>query len=207
MLRSMMPRLALSLSPRSCPSVSASDGVRAGNPIYFGRRPRHASHVCHADHRDEAAQLSRQVAFWQGSLHRPRPLLICPRFIQIGETHGSPLGCHPTLPAVCAARGPRAGGLGPWAAQEKGEDVQSIRLVLNELELVSIGIQRGIIDFELYKLWRRSGVIRFWNYSSPFVIALPARLNNDSIYHEFEAMVGWMRDNRMPRKHRWRFWS
>jgi hypothetical protein len=100
-----------------------------------------------------------------------------------------------------------AGGLGPWAAQEKGEDVQSIRLVLNELELVSIGIQRGIIDFELYKLWRRSGVIRFWNYSSPFVIALRARLNNDSIYHEFEAMVGWMRDNRMPRKHRWRFWS
>src|SRR6185312_4651118 len=44
------------------------------------------------------------------------------------------------------------GGLRAHAEEEceKNEDTQKIKLVLNEFELVSIGIQRGVIDYELY---------------------------------------------------------
>jgi hypothetical protein len=55
------------------------------------------------------------------------------------------------------------GGLASYAEidREPDEETQSIRTVLNEFELISIGIQRGIIDFELYKRWNRSGVIQY----------------------------------------------
>ena len=95
------------------------------------------------------------------------------------------------------------GGLGPWADIGSGTEVQCIRLVLNDLELVSIGIQRGIIDYELYRRWRRSGVIRYWNYSAPFITRLRAKLQNEAIYHEFEQMVWWMRGTQPPRRRRW----
>jgi Domain of unknown function (DUF4760) len=83
-----------------------------------------------------------------------------------------------------------SGGLAPWAdeAQEKSDQTQTIRLVLNEFELISIGIQRGIIDYELYKRWYRSGVIQHWKHAAPFVTALRARTGNDALYHEFEEL-------------------
>ena len=61
------------------------------------------------------------------------------------------------------------GGLGVWAELEKeqSEEVQSIRLVLNEFELISIGIQRGILDYDFFKLWNRSTTIRFWHSAAP----------------------------------------
>jgi hypothetical protein len=95
-----------------------------------------------------------------------------------------------------------SGGLARWAdeAQEKSDETQTIRLVLNEFELVSIGIQRGIIDYELYKRWYRSGVIQHWKHAAPFVTALRARTGNDALYHEFEEMCRWMKDNQMPRR-------
>ncbi|MGH6826432.1 DUF4760 domain-containing protein [Methyloceanibacter sp.] len=95
------------------------------------------------------------------------------------------------------------GGLGPWAEVTSGEEVQCIRLVLNELELVAIGIQRGIIDYELYKRWKRSGVIRSWNFAAPFITRLRDKLKNEAIYQEFEQMVWWMRGTQPPRRRRW----
>ena len=104
---------------------------------------------------------------------------------------------------ISLARAP--GSLAPWAdeAKEKLDEVRSIRLVLNEFELIAIGIQRGIIDSELYRRWYRSGTIQYWTFAAPFILALRARTNNDALYHEFEEMVRWFRDNRMPRRNIW----
>lgn len=98
------------------------------------------------------------------------------------------------------------GGLAPWADEnkEQTDEVQSIKLVLNDFELISIGIQRGIIDAKLYQRWFKSGVIRHWKYAEPFVSALRTRTGNDSLFHEFQEMARWFGDNKMPRR---RWWS
>lgn len=45
-------------------------------------------------------------------------------------------------------------------------DAQAIFNVLNGFELISIGIQRGIIEPEFYQLWYRSQVAYTWKNSS-----------------------------------------
>jgi hypothetical protein len=95
-------------------------------------------------------------------------------------------------------------GLALWAdeGKEATEETQAIRIVLNEFELIAIGIQRGIIDYELYKRWNKSGVIQYWKNTAPFVLRLRARLNNNSIYHEYEELFRWMNGDTMPKRRR-----
>jgi Domain of unknown function (DUF4760) len=104
---------------------------------------------------------------------------------------------------IAAAKNP--GGLALWADEDKEqtEEAQAIKSVLNEFELIAIGIQRGIIDYELYRRWNKSSVVRYWSNSAPFIFSLRSRLKNDAIYHEFEEMARWMKGEAMPRRNRW----
>jgi hypothetical protein len=99
------------------------------------------------------------------------------------------------------------GGLEKWAAvdHEQSEEAQIIFTVLNEFELISIGIQRGIIDYELFARWFRTGTINKWNDASPFIMILRKRAG-PNLYHEFEQMVGWFNENGPPRRTRWLGW-
>lgn len=109
---------------------------------------------------------------------------------------------------VTAAK--QAGGTAQWAdaEQEDTEEALAIGRVLNSYELIAIGIQRGIIDYELFKRWHRSSAIRYWERGAPYVMRLRARLNNDMFYHEFEQMVGWVKgSSKPPIRRRWAgFW-
>lgn len=98
-----------------------------------------------------------------------------------------------------------AGGLAKYASKEhEGKpDTQKIILVLNQYELISIGIQRGALDYVIYKRWNKSSVLRYWNHAAPFVHALRSRMNNDALYHEFEQMAWWLKERKMPRRNRW----
>jgi hypothetical protein len=100
------------------------------------------------------------------------------------------------------------GGLAKWSGEEheKTTEVQAIKLVLNDFELIAIGIQRGIIDLEFYKRWHRSGVVLHWNYARPFVAALRTRTGNEMLFHEFEQLAGWFTDNKPPQR-KLRFWD
>jgi hypothetical protein len=107
------------------------------------------------------------------------------------------------------AQGPNIGIKMPaeevWAEadKEKSVDVQSIRLVLNGFELVAIGIQFGTFDYELIRRWNKSAILTYWRHGAPFVFALRARTKNDAVYHEFEEMARWLKDNKMPRRNWW----
>ena len=83
------------------------------------------------------------------------------------------------------------------------EDVQMVFNVLNGFELISIGIQRGIIEPEFYQRWYRGQVVNTWRDSQPFIVALRARLDRPMLFHEFEEMARWMNQNRIPHR---RFW-
>ena len=100
------------------------------------------------------------------------------------------------------------GGLAKWAAEEheRSEEVQNIKLILNDFELIAIGIQRGIIDLEFYKRWYKSGVTRHWSHAYPFVAALRNRTGNNMLFHEFEQLAGWLNDNKAPPR-KYRFWT
>lgn len=82
-------------------------------------------------------------------------------------------------------------GLGPWAAldKEKTDEAQKIKLILNEFELIAIGIKRGIIDKQLYCNWFKSGAIKHWDHAEPFVNILRSRTGNNALYIEFQQFV------------------
>ncbi len=92
------------------------------------------------------------------------------------------------------------GGLAKWAEadQEQTEEALAIGRILNSYELISIGIQRGIIDYELFKRWHRASVLKYWERGAPFVMRIRERLSNDMFFHEFEQMTGWFKENRKP---------
>jgi hypothetical protein len=96
------------------------------------------------------------------------------------------------------------GGLARWAEadQEQTAEALAIGRILNSYELISIGIQRGIIDYELFKRWHRASAIKYWERGAPFVMRIRERLGNDMFFHEFEEMVGWFKGQTKPPKRR-----
>lgn len=101
------------------------------------------------------------------------------------------------------------GGLRKYAEQdhEGCDETHSIRLVLNEFELISIGIQRGVLDFELYRRWNRSGTKKYWIFAKPFVERLRERTQNDALYHEFQQLYDWMNSEKKHAPKRYWWWG
>jgi hypothetical protein len=91
-------------------------------------------------------------------------------------------------------------GLTPWSepGQEHTKQCEAIRLVLNEFELVSVGIQTGIIDYEFYKRYHRGTVIKYWYAAAPFVYSIRKQLSSKAIYHEFEELYRCFEADRPP---------
>jgi len=91
------------------------------------------------------------------------------------------------------------GGLAAWAEADKQDTIetQQIKLVLNEFELVSIGIQRGVIDFKFFAKFFKTNTITHWNYAHEFIDRLRTRTNRGKLYYqEFEKLAGWMERGR-----------
>lgn len=101
----------------------------------------------------------------------------------------------------------KAGGLSPYAAidREGTPETEVIRIVLNEFELIAIGIQRGILDFTIYKRWAGREVLRYWDHAAPFITELRRRVGNPMIYREFEVLKNWIASETAPTRSFW--WS
>lgn len=99
----------------------------------------------------------------------------------------------------------KAGGLSPYAAIDKegSPETEAIRIVLNEFELVAIGIQRGILDYTIYSRWSKYEAIRYWNHALPFISELRTRLHSNDIYREFEVLQNWLKADSAPTRSFW----
>lgn len=98
------------------------------------------------------------------------------------------------------------GGLAVWAEQdqETSDELAAIRLILNDFELCSVSIQFGIMDYEFYKLYNHGTVRAYWSAAAPFIHALRQRTGRQTLFHEFEALAGWIDQGiRSPRRRRW----
>jgi hypothetical protein len=94
------------------------------------------------------------------------------------------------------------GKLDQWASPEKRNtnEGRSIRMVLNEMEIISIGIQHGIIDAGMYEKWSRTGVIRKWEYAKGYVDAIRTESNNRALFHEAEELYKKMKIEKLPKR-------
>lgn len=100
------------------------------------------------------------------------------------------------------------GGLARFAENDKehSEELEAIRLILNDFELISTAIQFGVVDFDFYRKYNQGTVIRYWECAAPFIHALRQRTGRETLFCEFEALAMWIKDKKGPPSRRWLFW-
>ena len=97
-------------------------------------------------------------------------------------------------------------GLLPYADKDHPDQdgAGAITLVLNNYELMAIGIQRGILDYKLIERYARAIIIGHWDVAGPYITQLRIVRNNPKYYTELETMKNWMAKTAKPNG---RFWS
>jgi len=86
------------------------------------------------------------------------------------------------------------GGLKIWAEKSHWDSsqVDAISAMLNDYELMAIGVRNGVLDEELYRDFCRSIVLDHWEQARPFVEEIRGLRDNQHIFLEFEALaVQW----------------
>lgn len=95
-------------------------------------------------------------------------------------------------------RAKRRGGLAKYAHKERGRVENAICKVLNHYELISLGIQSGIIDCEVFRRWNRSTVLFVWRSAAPFVAEHRKLKGSPLLWHEFEELARAFDANKNP---------
>lgn len=91
-----------------------------------------------------------------------------------------------------------------WKPEDlSAEELDAIRLVLNDFELTAIGIQHGILDFNIVKQFQKGTMLRDWARAAAFVKSLRTELNRPLIYYELETLVDWFEKDRRPKRRMW----
>lgn len=77
-----------------------------------------------------------------------------------------------------------------WLDDQHSDSEQSnaIRAILNEYELIAIGIDEGILDENLYRRWFKTQVLRDFSFYEVFICEARKRSGNGQIFIEFERM-------------------
>lgn len=92
------------------------------------------------------------------------------------------------------------GGLAKYAHKENGKAEMAICTVLNHYELISLGIQCGTIDYEVFKCWNKSTVLKVWADASPFISETRKLHNSPMLWHEFEELARDFSSNKNPKR-------
>jgi len=88
-------------------------------------------------------------------------------------------------------------GLEFWAnsRHSNSQQYQMIRSVMNDYELIALGIRKGIIDENFYKFFYKSAVLSHWDYAEAYVNKLRGLKKNGNIFIEYENLVRhWKND-------------
>lgn len=74
-------------------------------------------------------------------------------------------------------------------AKQAEPEAAALRSILNDYELIAIGIRHGIIDELFYRRWARAGLISDWQQIEPFIAAVRRVTGNPRVFQEFEALA------------------
>lgn len=93
-------------------------------------------------------------------------------------------------------------GLGMWATKDHhgSEQYLLINSVLNDYEIIALGIRKQILDEEFYKLWFRTSFLKDYNAARPFIEELRTNISRTNvIFKELEALaVRWEKEPNKP---------
>jgi hypothetical protein len=81
--------------------------------------------------------------------------------------------------------------LAGWAAPNKQatEEATAIRSILNDYELIAIGIRHGILDEIFYRRWFRSAFISDFQKIEPYIKAVRRNSGNPRVLQEYEDLA------------------
>jgi hypothetical protein len=84
-----------------------------------------------------------------------------------------------------------AGPLAKWAepANVSSDESATLRAVLNQYELLAIGIKEGSIAASMYKRWGRTKLVNDWLIFKPMVMQLRQNTHRNTYYCEFEQLA------------------
>lgn len=69
---------------------------------------------------------------------------------------------------------------------------ENVRIVLNDYELIAVGIQQGILDEEFYKKWFKGKMMRDYDAVRFFIAKVRVMSGNNEVYRTFENLaVSW----------------
>jgi hypothetical protein len=88
------------------------------------------------------------------------------------------------------------GGLVKWSDKQYRNtlEINHIRNMLNDYELVSVGIKNEILDEKLYKEWFESSFTKDWKESKSFIMELRRSEQRDKLFKEFKWLARkWVR--------------
>lgn len=83
------------------------------------------------------------------------------------------------------------------------EESNSVRLILNDYEVMAIGVENGIFDLAIIKHYGRGTILRDWARTAPFIHKLRNELDNPYVYYEFEHLAHWLQEERKPKRRIW----
>ncbi|QMT41284.1 DUF4760 domain-containing protein [Neisseria shayeganii] len=79
----------------------------------------------------------------------------------------------------------------PQAQAEK----ESIRILINRLEFIALGIRQGAFEEEIYKRLKHSDTMEIWEKAKPMIMEMRRRKGRDTYYQEFEWLANrWKAD-------------
>jgi len=89
------------------------------------------------------------------------------------------------------------GGLSKWVCSDhkNSDEVNSIRYIFNDYELIALSIHRGIIDEMIYKEWFRSSMLRDYMAAEVAIRATRTLANAPKNYIQWEELAKkWQRE-------------
>ena len=75
---------------------------------------------------------------------------------------------------------------------QSGDDASVIRSILNDYEITALGIKRGILDEEIFKLWFKTSFLEDHDKLRPFIEEI--RQRNPRVFIELEQLASKMRE-------------
>jgi hypothetical protein len=76
--------------------------------------------------------------------------------------------------------------------EELLEAHSSIDLVMNNFELISIGLQRGVLDYMVIRHYMRTIIVTHWIAAQPYILKLQVNPKYGEVFVEFRLLYGLM---------------
>ena len=77
-------------------------------------------------------------------------------------------------------------GLESCATDQKSDDFKKVAQILNHYEVMSVGINHGILCSKIYREWNMTRFVEDWRKSESLIASIRGRRENPRLFDQFE---------------------